>query len=370
MRINAFQAEGVHGYLKFDITFYPDLTFLIGINGSGKTTALKLILGLTSPSFNYLNRMDYDWCRVICSSENDEQDIKISAIQDKEGNLILEGNFKGEILRSDSIQRFFSSEVQDHFDRDEISMIEQDQRERFEAMSVTKKIRGLTTPKFLGLDRRIYEGKAIDFRFKSRKYPKSLRNSSDVLQDVPAIDSSLREVQELVYDFIRQLPQQQYLISDTFKEKLFGQSFTFQGYNLEQIPSPQNISDKRESVLKAIESLGIKYLDDSINSFFDKMGNITKMHEELTPKEKERNEDRSYSAKYIDILSQWYNNSSQLKRIDDIIKYSEDYQKELIRLRAPLKRLETIVSNFLKEGKKSLHIENDGEIKGDFDKLA
>ena len=59
MKINSFKAEGVHDYLKFDLTFYPDLTFLIGINGSGKTSALKLILGLTSPAFHYLNQINY-----------------------------------------------------------------------------------------------------------------------------------------------------------------------------------------------------------------------------------------------------------------------------------------------------------------------
>lgn len=77
MKINSFTAEGVHDYLKFDLTFYPDLTFLIGINGSGKTSALKLILGLTSPAFHYLNQINYKFCEVICSSRDTEKNIKI-----------------------------------------------------------------------------------------------------------------------------------------------------------------------------------------------------------------------------------------------------------------------------------------------------
>ncbi len=67
MKINSFIAQGVHDYLNYNIEFFTDLTFLIGINGSGKTSALKLILGLTSPVYNYLNQIKYKYCEVICS---------------------------------------------------------------------------------------------------------------------------------------------------------------------------------------------------------------------------------------------------------------------------------------------------------------
>ena len=59
MKLLKFQANGVHKYLNYDFPLNERITFLIGINGSGKTSALKLILGLVSPSYNYLNSIEH-----------------------------------------------------------------------------------------------------------------------------------------------------------------------------------------------------------------------------------------------------------------------------------------------------------------------
>jgi len=46
--ISRFIASGVYGHLDIDLTFNKELTFLYGLNGSGKTTALKLMMALPS----------------------------------------------------------------------------------------------------------------------------------------------------------------------------------------------------------------------------------------------------------------------------------------------------------------------------------
>jgi ABC-type Mn2+/Zn2+ transport system ATPase subunit len=86
MKLNSFKAKNVHGYLNYDIKFFSELTFLIGINGSGKTSALKLILGLISPSYQYLNQIEYEYAELICSSTEEEKDIIITARQNKKDN--------------------------------------------------------------------------------------------------------------------------------------------------------------------------------------------------------------------------------------------------------------------------------------------
>jgi energy-coupling factor transporter ATP-binding protein EcfA2 len=49
MKIKKFNATSVHGYLSIDINFFPDLTFITGVNGSGKTSALRLLMALLVP---------------------------------------------------------------------------------------------------------------------------------------------------------------------------------------------------------------------------------------------------------------------------------------------------------------------------------
>ena len=365
MKINSFTAEGVHDYLKFDIEFFPDLTFLIGINGSGKTSALKLILGLTSPSYQYLNQVNYEYCEVICSSKKDEKDIVLRAEQNKADNTFTFSITRnGKKISSEPIKRFSRGE-NNQYDFEELSQIEQRHKESFDELEVTRNIRALATPKFLGLDRRIYEGVNADFRFRNKRHqqfinPKYRNRRYDGFPEPQAIDLSLEEVQMFVFDFIRQIPQQQFQISDEFKEKLFKESFKFyEDYTVGGIPPTEEIIERKEKVLKAIEDLGIKYINYSINDFFSKIEKIAKEFEKIDRKEKEN----ILSPKYREILSQWYLNGNQLKRIDDIITYSQEYQKKILELKAPLKKLEELTSNFLGEGKKVLRTETDGELK-------
>jgi ABC-type transport system involved in cytochrome c biogenesis ATPase subunit len=60
MKLTRLEATRVHGYLKLDIAFFPDLTFITGLNGSGKTTALRLLMGLLTPNLEELAAIAYD----------------------------------------------------------------------------------------------------------------------------------------------------------------------------------------------------------------------------------------------------------------------------------------------------------------------
>ena len=369
MKINSFRAENVHGYLKFEINFFPDLTFLIGINGSGKTSALKLILGLTSPSFHYLNQLQYEFCEVVCSSINNECDIKIRSEKSENDTFTITLDLKGEIFKSTPITRLIK-ENDSPYDSDELIVAEQRKRELFDSLEIIKKIRELATPKFLGLDRRIYEGRLIDYRFKNKRsfqYSKYGKRNYELQADSPAIDFSLDEVQSLIYDYIRKIAQQQPEISEEFKRRIFKQSFNFideGSYKIDPIPNSfESVLERKEKVISAISNLGLSYLNYDVNIYFKHIENIVRQHLEFNKDNKSDVELSKISDEHFEIIRKWYNNGIQLRRIDEIIDYSQEYQGKIAELRAPIKRLETITSNFLKEGQKSLIIEADGEIK-------
>ena len=54
MKLLNFRARGLNGYLNFDLDLSRDLSFLIGINGSGKTTVLRAIMALVGPDLSWL----------------------------------------------------------------------------------------------------------------------------------------------------------------------------------------------------------------------------------------------------------------------------------------------------------------------------
>ena len=50
MQIEKLKIVGLHGYINKEINFNNDLTMLVGINGSGKTSILNLLNWLIKPS--------------------------------------------------------------------------------------------------------------------------------------------------------------------------------------------------------------------------------------------------------------------------------------------------------------------------------
>lgn len=373
MKLNTFKASKVHGYLNYDISFFPELTFLIGINGSGKTSALKLILGLISPSFQYLNQIDYEYAELICSSKENEKDITIIAKQDKKNNTFsLSLKSPHYSLEPQILPRYLRPEG-DGFDMEEISVMEQNLKEQFDIQETTRAIRDLATPKFLGLDRKIYQGKSIDARYRNRRiygHPKARRKFLEGYGGASAIDSSLEDVQYLIFEYFRKIAYEQPKISEEFKRKIFQLSFKFNDdHNLDSIPTETtSLLEKKNKVLAAIESLDINFLDHSANSFFDKMLGLINKRTELNEiknsiQKEEKESQNPLDKEEFKLLMKWINNSSQIKRIDEIINFSQTYQEKIAELRSPIKRLENITSNFFKEGKKQIIIAQDGEIK-------
>lgn len=371
MKINSFKAEKVHGYLNYNIDFFPELTFLIGINGAGKTSALKLILGLISPSYQYLNQIEYVYAELICSTIDNEKDITITAKQNVKANTFSIGIKSKDLnIKPQTIPRYFRLD-NDSLDVDEFSLMEQNFKEQFDTLETTKAIRELATPKFLGLDRKIYEGRNIDLRLRNRRFyanQKGKRKFLEVNGGTAAIDSSLEDVQFLIFDYFRKIAFEQPKISEEFKRKIFELSFKFNDdHSLDSVPiNTLQLIEKKDKVLAAIKNLDLGFLDSSANSFFNKMADVINKHKQVNIDNSnikdEDNNPKQLNPEQFKLLMKWVNNSSQIKRIDEIINFSQTYQEKLAELKSPIKRLETIISKFFNEGQKEIIIANDGEI--------
>lgn len=79
MKINNLIATKVYGYLDLNIVFNEDITFLIGGNGSGKTTVLRLLQAIISPNIKDIITIPFEKVRLII--EEDSQKIEITAFK-------------------------------------------------------------------------------------------------------------------------------------------------------------------------------------------------------------------------------------------------------------------------------------------------
>ena len=150
MKIIRFKASKLHGYLNFDLRFNDDLTFLTGINGSGKTTVVRSIVSLISPSFINLAYIQHS--RMSVTIEHDRKRIEISSKQEESKILFSVSkslpSVEIPIFTSDpdtSPRKQFEEEIE-YYDTLE---------QKFFSDPALAKVLDLPTPMFLGLERRV-----------------------------------------------------------------------------------------------------------------------------------------------------------------------------------------------------------------------
>ena len=149
MRVLNFYAERIHGYLDFNIDFNEDLTFLTGRNGCGKTSVLRGISALLTPSFINLVYLSHQVMRVTVEHEGDKLSVESTKNEDI---LSIKISSSKEIVKIPIYNPAFSEKRYPDQD-DEIEFYSQIEQKNIES-DVLKKIRDLPNPMFLGLERR------------------------------------------------------------------------------------------------------------------------------------------------------------------------------------------------------------------------
>ncbi len=93
MKIVSLFASNVYGYIDLNISFNDDITFLIGGNGSGKTTVLRLLQAVITPNIKDIITIPFEKVRLIL--EEDSQKIEIFASKNERSvDLSISGTKK------------------------------------------------------------------------------------------------------------------------------------------------------------------------------------------------------------------------------------------------------------------------------------
>ena len=362
MRIIKFEAEGVNGYLNFNIDFNETLTFLIGINGSGKTTAIKLILGLLSPSWINLTQIKYKYAQVEC--EINGEYIKIKTDYNDKDKIRLSISYpntdKKTIISTVRVQELPNIQVSDY------SRIEQRQimsrysryESHFIELDAVKKIKEISTPVFLGLDRRIYEGGEIDILSMD-----SFMQKRDLTTDIKGnLYESLLEIESLIKTNFIEYSQKQASISASLKNKIIYSSFDIiQGSENLGINTRTNvdIESRKERIIEASKNFEIPDLESKIVDYFNELSKIQKS---LQKEQEKKGKNKETSQQFMKALGQWFINNPQLERIDNIISLYENAQIEIEASYKEFIKFESLANLYFEENNKKLAIKKNGEI--------
>jgi predicted ATPase len=336
MKLISFRASKVHGHLDFDVEFRPDVNFFAGLNGSGKTTALKLIVAMITPSISILREMKFLYSEVIL--ENKEENIHISyeRIKNKIQVTLIDnlGLSSSEILTMDD-------------DSD-----------------ILNKIKSITSPLFLSLDRRFIKTSQKSSRtdlFDFESYFSDQEDRSG--RERKNADTSVNEILELVLEEFKKSRGLQTQAESKLRDAIIFDSLSFSEAAFDaKLPNKDAVKKLRTKQKAIVETL--ENLDISIEGFENKFDEFFKKFEKLIEgiKKNESFED-SINKEQQDALVTWFINQSQLKRIDRIFLMVEDYQALKARINRNLDKFISIINGFFIETGKSIFIDSIGELK-------
>ena len=206
MKLIKFIGKDIRGYLNHEIDFRDSVTFLIGVNGSGKTSVLKLIKGLTQPSYKLLETIEYS--SIQLDLINDGKSYTLSSTKTKD-EISITFNHDNRNVLTDTLIRVKPDGrgIIDSEDMEKYS-------ERFDYLPACREIRGLSTPLFIGIDR-MPDSDVFRYIQNSRRlyYISEHHNSSFV-------DRSLVVIQEMVYDIYRKNASKQKKYSEEFRTNI------------------------------------------------------------------------------------------------------------------------------------------------------
>jgi predicted ATPase len=357
MKIDKLQISGLHGYLSFDLAFFPDLTFLIGINGSGKTSAVRALVAVLAPAVRDLARLDFKRIAVTASHEN----VQITAVAERsDTEVILSVEGLEERLRIPVLgrPRFDTRNWEDR----EVEYY-REQEALHAKHPVLERIAALPTPMFLDLERRAQVG--IARRTVSMRAPVRDHTFTPTLLGGSLLES-LRDAQSLAEDAYRQNQAAQRVLADRLKQDLILTHFRAESETRPvslKLPTAAELGRLRHRqrlVNESLAAIGISQdeIDGTVATFFSTVYSTVD-----TLKDKNLTQLLLQTSPDAQLVGRWLALHPQLDRIDGVINHVEQYNKRVEGVFRPVQRYLELVNKFLKDSGKQLAFSPTGDLK-------
>jgi predicted ATP-dependent endonuclease of OLD family len=374
MKITSFSADRVHGYLPLRLNFHSDLTFLTGLNGSGKTSALRLLMGLLTPQIEQLASIEFDSAAVDIIDQ--DRTIKIAAARTAEG-LALHIDTLSEPLKLTITDLQLLSTRRD----------QNDLRAPVLASAVThpvwQAISQVTTPMFLGLDRRIEyvhtfaddlpaanEQRRRELLFRHREERNALASTTV---------SGLADIQILLQDTFLSVRAAQDKLDQSLRSEMLLEALKYTPTDLSQFtPFPDRnalaaFKTRKAGIEQAATRLAlpIQEVQSALTSFFEKMDELVARLERsrATPVAKKQRRKKlaqsqptSESEADKRASLDWLLNKSQFDRIVGHLERLHSYWNKREELQTPIALFTKLVNEFLEQTGKKIAIDDTGRL--------
>lgn len=346
MIIESLEIIGLYGYINKYIEFNNDLTLLVGINGSGKTSILNIINWLTKPDISQLCLLEFK--TINLKFTNKQVSYKITCNQYKSSFKLTITNSKEEKYEPLRVKLYEINKILNESQRNQIIK----EYSSLQPVSKEKKtwelIKSFPTPTIIGLDRNLfiddYSGEYIE------------EHNSRTKSIVKNKKSPLDKVKEIVNTEYRKKKNDILNITNDLKDYLI-----FSAFDTGVITSESLYSSNKYKITTS----SIRIARDKVNEYFNKL----ELHQYS---DKEKSVLNNYFEKLYELLRMYsenredpelqtlYNlNSVQFKRIAKILVKFEEFEN---RTKNALELINIFLSTtnyFLKDSAKQLVFKED-----------
>jgi predicted ATPase len=352
MLLKNFKAMKVYGYLDFDINFNKDINFLVGGNGTGKTTALKLLNALLVPNFRDLFVIPFESIELSVSHNKNLFQI-IARSNDKYIIVSIDGddlelnrpNFSQEELE------FYASKKEG---RDDLF---DDTTRKYADHPIVKKITNLPSPIFLGLERRRENGDQDNRNYLIERELHFKRTTSTKRLIRGSLGISLMETEYLVQDAYRRLKQLEERQSNKLRDSILFSAFQYTAFDFsltevqdDSWQEKSRLLERRKEIKEALSKIGTRdnRLNTEVDTFFDRLTSLF----ELMQSNQEKG----------GITIEWLTNKAQIDRISKVVEVIDEHKSKIDDLFKPINDFLSTVNDFYIDSNKKLSIDTVGRL--------
>ena len=323
MKLLKFSAKKIYGRFDFNIKFNDGISLLTGINGCGKTTALKAMYALLSPDVDWMAKTQFDKLKL----EFQHEDIKKSILITKSDGMVTitydDGPNNCEPF-SINVKSFLRRTEYDEDILDQLEFFEEELEFHPEGNPIISRIKQLPTPMFLDLH-----------RIAPRSRRRQNRNTHMMLTRSDHMESKKTDISDamrLVRDAIRDMETEHSKLTSQLREKLILASF-----DKSQDRRPitrvfakefaEQISQYRKNIIPALKTIGISQHDlkTNVSPFFQALVSDAKLVRKHGIKDLNIGEDTN--SKGIDALTRLIGNLPKLETFEKFENLITKYNK-------------------------------------------